>query len=296
MPDPVDAREGFLDIHGYRLYWTSVGAGPPERTAVVLHGGPGASHDYLAPFADLAPRGYRVIFYDQLGCGRSERARSLDEYTVARDVEDLRALLDALGLDRIHLLGSSYGGLLALAYALAYPATLRSLVSVSGLASIPLTVEEMNRLRRELPPPFPAVLERHEAAGELNHPEYLAGVDLFYRRHLLRQSPWPPEVVRSLEACNGPKYHHMNGPNEFTIVGSLREFDLTDRLAEIRLPTLVTVGRYDEVTPRVARSIHEGIAGSEYAEFPRSSHMAFWEERAAYFDRIAPFLDRNASA
>ena len=294
-PSPGATRDGFVEIHGYRLYWRSVGTAPPGRTALVLHGGPGSSLDYLAPFEDLAGRGYRVVFYDQLGCGRSDRARSDSEYSVRRDVEDLDALRTSLGLDRIHLLGSSYGGLLAIAYALDHPEQLRSLVSVSGLASVPLTVAEMHRLRRELPPPFPSILDRFEARGEFSHPEYLAAVDLFYRRHLCRLDPWPVELLRTLEFTNGPKYHVMNGPNEFTIVGTIRDYDITDRLGEIRVPTLVTAGRYDEVTPRVARSIHERVPGSEYAEFANSSHLAFWEERAPYLDRVGEFLDRHST-
>jgi proline iminopeptidase len=291
--ETTPVEEGSASIGGYRFYWKSVGRRGPKGTVLTLHGGPGASHDYLSPFADLAARGYRVVFYDQLGCGRSDRARTDAEYSVARDVEDLDELRQALGLGRVHLLGSSYGGLLAIAYALEHPDHLTSLVSVSGLASVPLTRREMDRLRRELPPPFPAYLDRHEVRGEFTHPEYLAAVDLFYRRHLCRLPSWPPDVVRSLQATEGPKYRYMNGPNEFTITGTIRDFDVTSRLGEIRLPTLVTAGRYDEVTPVVARSIHAGIPGSEFVEFPESSHLAFWEERDRYLRTVGDFLDRH---
>jgi proline iminopeptidase len=293
--NPNAFREGFLPIHGRRIFWKSVGEPGPKGTVLTLHGGPGASHDYLLAFADLARSGYRVVFYDQLGCGRSERPVDEQEYSVHRDVEDLEALRSALGFDRVHLVGSSYGGLLAIAYALAHPEPLLSMVSASGLASVPLTQQEMNRLRRELPPPFPAFLDRHEARGEFTHPEYVAAVDLFYRRHLCRLPTWPPEFVRTMALTNGPKYRVMNGPNEFTITGTLRDYDVTDRLREIRVPTLVTAGRYDEVTPAVARSIHDGIAGSELALFERSSHIAFWEERDAYMERVSTFLERHPS-
>jgi proline iminopeptidase len=296
VADPGAFREGTLEIRGYRFFWKSVGATGPKGTVVTLHGGPGASHDYLLAFADLAERGYRVVFYDQLGCGRTERARSDPEYSLERDVADLEALRVGLGLDRVHVLGSSYGGLLALAYAIAHPNALRSLIVASGLASVPLAQLEMDRLCRELPPPFPAYLERHAARGELQHPEYVAAADLFYRRHLCRLDPWPEELRRTLELMNGPKYHYMNGPNEFTISGTIRDIDLTPRLGEIRAPTLVTVGRYDEVTPRVARSIHAGIPGSRLEEFAESSHVAFWEERQRYMERVGAFLDALPNA
>jgi proline iminopeptidase len=290
---PVPTEEGDDEVHGYRLYWKSVGEAGPAGTVVALHGGPGATHDYLGPLADLAAFGYRVVFYDQLGCGRSERARSVSEYTIDRDVEDLDELRRALGLGRIHLVGSSYGGLLAIAYALAHPEPLRTLVSASGLANVPLASREMERLKSELPEAVRATLERHEARGEFQHPDYLGAVQEFYRRHVCRLDPWPAELTYSLEHISLPKYGTMNGPNEFTIIGTIRDYDVTDRLREIRVPTLVTVGRYDEVTPRVAESIHGQIAGSELALFEQSSHTAFWEERTRYLDRLVGFLQRH---
>ncbi len=289
--DPGAFREGQLPIRGYRFFWKSIGPESPKGTVLTLHGGPGASHDYLLAFADLARQGYRVVFYDQLGCGATDRAKDEREYSLERDVSDLDALRTGLGLGRVHVLGSSYGGLLALAYAIAHPEGIRSLVVASGLASVPLTQAEMDRLCRELPPPFPAFLEKHAALGEFRHPEYLAAADLFYRRHVCRRDPWPPELLRTLEFLDGPKYRYMNGPNEFTITGTIRDVDLTPRLGEIRAPTLVTVGRYDEVTPKVARAIRDGIPGAELTEFSESSHTAFWEERDRYMERAVAFLD-----
>ena len=283
-----------MSIRGYRLYWKSVGDPGSRGTVVVLHGGPGATHDYLAPFADLARAGYRVVFYDQIGCGRSALARSTKEYSIDRDVADLEELRRKLRLGRIHVIGSSYGGLLAIAYTLAHPHPVRSLVSASGLASVPLTIREMERLKSELPERVRSVLRRYEARGEYDHPRYLAAVREFYRRHLCRLPKWPAEVAYSLDHTSLPKYGTMNGPNEFTITGTIRDYDATDRLHEIRVPTLVTAGRYDEVTPVVARSIHEHIPGSELVVFSKSSHLAFWEERRAYLATVRKFLDRGA--
>ncbi|MGA8542014.1 MAG: proline iminopeptidase-family hydrolase [Thermoplasmata archaeon] len=292
-PSSPPARDGFVSVHGYQFYWKSLGEPGPRGAIVALHGGPGGTHDYLLAFADMVAHGYRVVWYDQLGCGRSDLATDEAEYTVGRDVEDLEEFRQALGIERMHLLGSSYGGMLAIAYALAHPEPIRTLTIASGLADVPLTVREMYRLTRELPPPFPAFLDRHEARGEYQHPEYLAAVGEFYRRHFCRLSPWPAEVTYTMDHGNSPKYRVMNGPNEFTITGRIRDFDATARLGEIRAPTLVTVGRYDEVTPAVAESIHRGIPGSELELFGASSHTAFWEERARYMERLAGFLSRH---
>jgi len=286
-------REGFATVHGYRFFWKIVGEPGPKGTVLMLHGGPGATHDYLLAFNDLARHGYRVVYYDQLGCGRSELAKDVTEYSVDRDVADLEELRAQLNLGKFHLVGSSYGGLLAIAYALAHPEPLTTLVSVSGLADVPLASREMQRLKRELPPPLPETLERHERRGEFQDPEYLAAVMEFYRRHLCRMPVWPTELTYTLDHMSGAKYATMNGPNEFTITGTIGGYDATKRLGEIHVPTLVTTGRFDEVTPAVAESIHHGVRGSELVVFDRSSHTAFWEERARYMETLLAFLRRH---
>ena len=262
-------------------------------TVLTLHGGPGMCHNYLLALNDLASHGYRVVYYDQLGCGNSELARDPAEYSIDRDVDDLDLLRRALGLGRVHLLGSSYGGLLGIAYALAHPEGLRTLISASGLASVPLTVREMQRLKSELPAPIRDTLTRWEALGEYSNPEYLAAVMEFYHRHVCRLVPWPSEVQYTLDHVSLPKYGRMNGPNEFTIIGTMRDWDVTRRLGEIQVPTLVTCGKYDEVTPTVARSIHQGIPRSEFRLFEESSHLAFWEERQRYISTLVDFLGRH---
>lgn len=264
---------------------------PRKGTLLCLHGGPGATHDYLLSLADLAPFGYRVVFLDQLGCGRSQRPRGTKLYTIDHNVEEVEALRRALGLGRVHLMGSSYGGALAIATALKYQRNLRSLVITGGLASVPLTVREMWRLVDRLPPKVRATIRKYDRTRQYRHPAYLKAVDVFYRRHLCRLSVWPHEVQYSFEHLSLPVYGTMNGPNEFTIVGTIRDWDVTDRLPRIRLPTLITVGRYDEVTPRVAASIHRGIRGSKLVRFEKSSHLAMWEERDHYIEVVRDFLD-----
>jgi proline iminopeptidase len=291
--DPI-VEEGILPVNGYRLYWKSVGAPGPHGTLLALHGGPGATHDYLLSLNDLAAHGYRIVYYDQIGCGRSDLARHATEYTVQRDMDDLEALRTRLRLGPVHLFGSSYGGMLAVAYTLRHPDGVRSLISASGLVDVPFTVREMHRLKRELPAPIPETMERYERLGEFQNPEYLAAVMQFYRRHLCRLDPWPPEVQYSLDHLSLPKYGTMNGPNEFTITGTMKDWDQTALLGQIRTPTLITAGRFDEITPTIAESIHRGIAGSEYVVFEESSHTAFWEERPRYMDVLRNFLDRQA--
>ena len=290
----MEPTEGHVKILGFDLFYRTYGR-PTKGTILCLHGGPGATHDYLLSLEDLAQFGYRVVLIDQLGCGKSARPRGTALYTVAHNVEEVEGVRKALQLGKVHLMGSSYGGALAIATALKYQRNLRSLVITGGLASVPLTVREMRRLVNRLPPKTRATLAKYEAREDYENPEYLAAVDVFYRRHVCRLPVWPREVTYSFEHLSRPVYFTMNGPNEFTIIGTIRDWDVTDQLPTIRVPTLVTVGRYDEVTPRVAESIHRGIRGSKLVRFEKSAHLAMWEERSHYIGVVRDFLDRVRS-
>jgi proline-specific peptidase len=287
----VPESSGFVPGLEYRLFYRSFGPEQGTPTILGLHGGPGASHDYLLPLADLARDGFRVVLFDQLGCGRSEVPDDVTHYTLDHHVLETEQVRQGLGLGRVHLVGSSYGGLLAIAVALAHPATLRSLTTVGGLASVPFASAEMDRLRGGLPAEVRAVLDRCEADGTTSRPEYAAAAMVFYRQFVCRLDPWPAELTRSLElAATHPVYPYMNGPSEFTITGTIRDIDLSGDLPRIRAPTLVLGGRYDEVTPRVAAQIRDGIPGARGLTFLESSHMPFWEERDRFTEVVGDFL------
>jgi len=286
----MEPIEGYAKILGFNLFYRTYGR-PTKGTVLCLHGGPGATHDYLLSLEDLAQFGYRVVLIDQLGCGKSDRPRGTSLYTIAHNVEEVEGVRTALRLGKVHLMGSSYGGALAIATALKYQRNLRSLIVTGGLASVPLTVREMRRLVNRLPPKVRATIAKYEALEDYRNPKYLAAVDVFYRRYVCRLPVWPREVTYSFEHLSGPVYFTMNGPNEFTIIGTIKDWDVTDRLPTIHLPTLVTVGRYDEVTPRVAESIHRGIKGSKLVRFEKSAHLAMWEERSHYIEVLRNFLD-----
>jgi len=291
VPGPLPEAEGFVTLLGFQHYYRSFGDDGGAPAVLLLHGGPGASHEYLLPFADLARSGYRVVLFDQLGCGRSEIPADHSLFSLAHHVRETEAIRIALGLGRVHLIGSSYGGLLALAVALERPDSLRSLTTIGGLASVPLAQSEMNRLREALPGDVRATLDRCERDGTTDRPEYLAAAGVFYRRHLCRLDPWPDEVTIALaNAANHPVYPLMNGPSEFTITGTIRSIDLSGELGRIRTPTLVLGGADDEVTPAVADQIRTGIPGARGHTFAASSHMPFWEERAACLAVVESFL------
>jgi proline-specific peptidase len=288
--------EGRIPYAGGETWYQVVGEGeePGKLPLVCLHGGPGALHDYLDPLSALAETGRRVVFYDQVGCGKSWFEAGPSTWTVELFVDELRTVRDALGLDRIHLFGSSWGGMLAMEYALTQPAGLASLVLSSSPASIPVWAEETNRLRKELPPDVQRVLDQEEAAGRLDSPEYEEATAEFYKRHVCRLDPWPDNVMRSFTGLreHPEVYLTMQGPNEFVITGTLKNWDITSRLGEIQVPTLITAGRHDEFTPRQAQALSSGIQGSELVTFENSSHMQFVEEPDRYYQVVGGFLDR----
>jgi proline-specific peptidase len=234
-----------------------------------------------------------VIFYDQLGCGLSAIPESKPEmWTVGLYVEEIDVVRRALGLDRLHLLGQSWGGMLGMEYALTQPAGLASLTVASSPASMIQWVSEANRLRNDLPPEVQQTLLHHEEAGTTGDPAYHAAMEVFYDRHVCRVKPTPEEVARTFAKidANPEVYHTMNGPSEFHVTGLLKTWDIVDRLGEIAVPTLVTSGRYDEATPLIAQTVHFGIPGSKWVLFDESSHMPHAEEPERYMEVLDGFL------
>jgi L-proline amide hydrolase len=260
---------------------------------VVLHGGPGGTYDYLLSLADLADS-RAVIHYDQLGNGHSTHYpdRGADFWTVDLFVRELHNLVDALGIaDRHHVLGQSWGGFLAQEYALTQPPGVRALVLADTAASFPDFVAEANRLRTLLPPEVEATLRRHEEAETTDDPEYMEACLVFYGRHVCRIE-WPPEVAETFAWIERDPtvYHTMNGPSEFHVVGSIKDWQAKDRLGEIRVPTLLVSGRHDEATPALQQVMLDGIAGSEWVVFEESSHMPHVEERERYMQVVGDWL------
>ncbi len=285
-------QEGFIPVTGqYRVWYRIVGGGAAHEDLplLTLHGGPGVPHDYITDMEALASDTRRVIFYDQLGCGRSDQPDNPAMWTIKRSVEEIGIVRHALGLDKVHLWGQSFGGLFALEYTLSQPAGLVSLILASSTSSIPLWIAEANRLREDLPPEVQVTLLQHEQAGTLDDPEYRAATQVFYDRHVIRLKPVPAHVQRAMDQA-GQVYTTMNGPTEFHVIGTIKDWDRTHRLSEIRVPTLITSGLYDESTPHINEVLHNGIAGSTWVLFKHSSHMAHVEERDLYLLTIQRFL------
>jgi proline iminopeptidase len=281
-------QSGFVEVNGFKLFYKTFGTG--DEVLLCLHGGPGGTHEYLLSLGELGDDKVKVVMYDQLGVGSSEKPKDTSLFTIEYGAEEVEGFRKAMNLGKVHLFGSSYGGALALQYALKYQRNIKKLIIAGGLASVPETIAEMNRLKTTLPKDVQETLAKHEARWAFMNPEYLKAVEVFYRNFVCRLPEWPDEVTRSLNDMSIPVYWTMNGPNEFTIIGNLKNWDITARLPEIKVPTLVTVGRYDEVTPKVAETIHKGIAGSKLAIFEKSGHLTMWDEKESYLKTLRKFI------
>lgn len=247
------------------------------------------AHDYLRRLEELATDGREVIHYDQVGCGRSTYPAGVpaSHWSVGLFVGELAGLLDHWGIDGpFHLLGQSWGGMLASEYVLAHPDQVASLALLNSPASMPAWAEGTRALVAELPDEVQSAIAEHESAGTYEAPEYLAAVDAFYGRHLCRLAPWPQDLRDSLAwvGQDSTVYSTMIGPSEFTITGTLADWTVVDRLSRIEQPTLVGYGEHDEATDSW-RPFSELIPDAEVHEFTGASHTPHLETTDE-FDRV----------
>jgi proline-specific peptidase len=283
-------ESGFVPVSGGNVWYRRLGEGD-ATPVLLLHGGPGAAHDYLEPLAERLAAHRPVIVYDQLGCGRSDAPDDPSLWTVDRSVEELDQVREALGLGRIHLFGQSWGGWLAIDYMSREPEGIVGLVLASTSAGIPQFMAEARTLIEALPEPHRSTLIELGGRGEYDHPAYQAAVEQFYKRHLCRSDPWPEALLRSVAQMDGNQvYLVMNGPTEFDVIGRLRDWDRTADLGRITVPTLITCGRHDEITPACSETILHGIPEARLEIFEDSAHVAHLEEGERYAQVAEEFL------
>jgi len=295
--------EGHLRLDGHRTWYRVVGdldPGARRAPVIVCLGGPGATHDYLESLAALERSGRACVLYDQLGNGNSDHLPDADPsfWTTALFERELGALAAHLGIDgRYHVLGQSWGGMLALLHGIERPPGLLSLVVADSPASIADFVSGANELLDQLDSDVVATIRAGERTGETSTPEFQGAVMEFYKRNLCRVDPWPDHLLRSFEAMEADPtvYRTMNGPTEFTVVGTIKDFDIYDRLAEIEVPVLLISGEHDEVRPWVVAKIQERLRDSRWELFEGCSHNPHLEEPERFLAVVGAFLERVES-
>jgi proline-specific peptidase len=292
MPDPEIA--GYVAVEGGRVWYRANGTqhfAEGRTPLLVIHGGPGFSHHYLLTLTDLADE-RPVILYDQLDSGNSDRPGDAVKWTVERFVDEVDRVRNALGLDRLVVLGSSWGGSVAASYAIRQPPGLAGLVLASPLISTERWIADNTEYREQLPDETQKILDEHEAAGTTDSPEYQQAVMEFYTRHLNRMDPWPDELNRAFELANFDLYVTMWGNTEFNATGTLEDYDASARLERIQAPTLFTCGEFDEATPAACREFAALVPDGRAEVIPDASHMAFVEQPEAYMATVRAFFDQ----
>jgi proline-specific peptidase len=285
--------EGTIPFKGYQTWYQRVGSSKPGKLPLlVLHGGPGIPHSYLKSLDDIAESGREVIYYDQIGCGNSPGPEDADFYSVELFKEELTTVINALDLKEVHILGQSWGGMLLLDYMITKkPQGIKSIVVSSSPASVPLFESEINRLVNWLPPDAVGAIEKGIKEKKYDAPDFLAASNLYYSRYVVNLEPLPDYIAYSFEHQSNV-YVIMQGHTEFMFIGKLKGWDVSDRLHEITLPTLLLSGVSDEVTPLLVKQEYDRIPNSKWHLLP-GTHMIHAEQRDTYNRLVEEFLNKQ---
>jgi proline iminopeptidase len=298
-PPVLPIQEGFVAANGLLLYYKTLGSGPP---LLVVHGGPGASHDYFLPYLLPLARRHRVVFVDERGSGRSQKLEDTRLYTVDNMADDVEAVRRALNLGKIALLGHSYGGVVAQAYALKYQSHLSRLLLCSTFSSTKALNEVFVQMKEKMAPELRERIEKMEKEGLFGHgKEYekgrytndymIAAWGEGYFPYLYQRRRDPNFDPIASGNMSWDLYREMWGSHgEFVIDGNLASAEYTDRLSEIRVPTLITAGDHDESDPSLSRTMQERIPGSRLVVFPESGHMTFVDQPSLFVKTVEEFL------
>lgn len=295
----IVVKEGYISFKGYSTWYRIVEPSIDSSTSdsqakiplLVLHGGPGSAHDYLESLDDIAQMGRTVIYYDQLGCGKSLMPSKPDMWNVKLWEEEIDVIRKALKLDEVHILGQSWGGMLAMQYAINHPVGIKSMVVSSSPASMKLWQSEAKRLISLLPETYKEAIENGELTGQYQTEEYQAALQEYYRRHVCSVIPKPEYVQRS-DDQTGDVYKVMEGPSEFTVTGKLKDWDISEDLYKINIPTLLTSGTDDEATPFIMKEIYDRIPNCKW-ELLQGTHLVHVEQREKFNQIVHNFFEKH---
>ncbi|MEZ5499792.1 MAG: proline iminopeptidase-family hydrolase [Steroidobacteraceae bacterium] len=289
---PEPEVSGFIPVRGGTIWYRVNGRrhfANGRTPLLALHGGPGSTHHYLLPLTDLADE-RPVILYDQLDCGLSERPGNAANWTTDRFVSEIDSIRQFLGLSRVALYGNSCGATWVAEYAVRQPQGLESIILASPFLSAARYRADAARLRALLPSDIRAALDLHEAQGTTDSDEYQNASLFWLERHVCRKLPWPDYIQRTIELFSNDLYHYMWGHSEADISGTLKDYDLTDRLDQISARTFYLCGEHDETTPQATRYFASRTPGARFQEFAGASHTPHIEKRDEFMAVCREFL------
>ena len=291
----IKSFEDHLAVPGGKVWYQRLftQASQDKTPMIILHGGPGVPHNYLNNLSQLATNN-PVVLYDQLGCGKSTIKNEKKElWVLPRFVEELELLVNHLGFPTVYLFGHSWGGTLAIEYTLKNPNKVKKLILASPLISTPLWVKDTRYLLEQLPSEVLIKVIKHEKEGTIDSKEYQEATHIFYQNYLCRLKEWPDDFKYSFSHLNLSVYQTMFGPSEFTITGNLINFDRVNELHLLKMPTLITCGRFDEARPETMQEMVKLLPNAKLVIFEKSAHIAHLEEPENYLKVLSEFIAEN---
>lgn len=289
-------QEGYMPYLGYQTYYRIVGeCKDGKKPIVLLHGGPGSTHNYFEVLDALAEEGRAVISYDQLGCGNSYVDGHPELWCSKTWDEELIALREHLGLEEVHLLGQSWGGMLAIEYLCNYrPKGIKSVILSSTLSSASLWAKEQHRMIRFMSEEDQKAIAQAEKTGNFDTPEYLAANERFMLRHCAGEvTEDSPECLRRPKKSGSEAYLYGWGPNEYNPTGSLGGWEYTDKLSSIQEPALIINGSNDLCTPTIAKTMFDHLPNAKWEMFDNCRHMCFVEDNEKYCQLLTKWLNEH---
>lgn len=286
----MSTREGFIEVTGGKVWYEIHGHQHKKAPVIILHGGPGSSHYSLQGLKELG-EDRPVIFYDQLGCGKSDRPTDTSLWNIDRFVEELRQIKEALQLEEFHILGHSWGTTLAAAYYFAHPEGVKSITFSSPCLSAPMWAADQEKNRKQLPIDVQHTLKTCEENDTTDSEAYKEATKIFNQHFVCRLDPMPAFLKEGAHYRNPEVYNIMWGPSEFHVTGNLKDVDFTSQLKTITIPTLYTCGRFDEATPQSTEYFNKLTPNSQFHVFEKSAHMPYIEETEEYLQVMKEFLE-----
>jgi proline-specific peptidase len=284
----ITVKEGYINTTAGKVWYKKAGDGD-ATPLLILHGGPGIPSCYLNPLAVLASA-RPVIFYDQLGCGNSPAPDDTSHWTIDFFVNELAEVRKALGLDEVHLYGHSWGSTLAVAYMLTKPEGVKSLILAGPALDFHRWADDSRKLLATLDDSLQQIIEFHEQNGTTDAPEYQEAMSVFYQHFVARKTPWSDDINKAFATMNPHLYEYMFGPSEFTITGTLKDYNITGRLGEITVPTLFSAGEFDEAPPATTKYYASLVPGAKVVIVKGAGHLTFQDDIEADSTNINAFL------
>ena len=285
----LKSGEGYIELESGKVWYRIMGQGD-KTPLLLLHGGPGFPSYYLNPLGELS-LDRPVIFIDQPGCGRSEMSLDKSQMTVDFFVENLEHVRTALGLQEFYLYGHSWGTMLAADYYLKYPEPIKALIMASPALSAKQWADDTRSLIESLPDSLQTAIMESEEKGTYDDPKYQEALNVFYQQFVARKMPWDANIDSTFAGANMDIYHYMWGPSEFTATGTLQNYDRTERLKEIKAPTLYICGEFDEALPSTVKHYQSLTPGAKFVQIDKAAHLTMHDDPEQDLQHIREFLN-----